>query len=65
MKIPILAVETLMREESGFRISNEAKKELIQILEEKLYKISIKASKISLHSKRKTITQADIKISII
>lgn len=60
---PILAIEKLMKEKGAKRISDDAKQELKKILENHLYNLSIKASKIATHAKRKTINSADILIA--
>lgn len=61
--LPILAIERLMKEYGAERISEDAKVELKNILENYLEDLSIKASKIAVHTGRKTITGADVKIA--
>ena len=62
-QIPILALERLMKEKGAQRVSDDAKEELRKILENYLYDLSIKASKIASHSGRKTINSGDLLIA--
>jgi histone H3/H4 len=62
-KIPILALENLMKDKGAERISDDATKELRKILENYLYDLSLKASKIASHSGRKTINSGDLLIA--
>lgn len=62
-KLPILALEKLMKEKGALRVSDDAKEELRKILENYLYDLSLKASKIASHSKRKTINSGDLLIA--
>ncbi|MCA9486500.1 MAG: NFYB/HAP3 family transcription factor subunit [Candidatus Woesearchaeota archaeon] len=62
-KLPILAIERLMREKGAQRVSDDAKEELREILEVYLSNLSVKASKITLHANRKTITKGDLFIA--
>ena len=61
--LPILALEKLAKEKGAIRISEDGKKELQRILENYLYDLSIKASKIAQHSGRKTINSGDLLIA--
>ena len=61
--IPILAIERLMKDKGANRVSDDAKEELRKILEAYLYDLSLKASKIASHSKRKTINSGDLLIA--
>jgi len=61
--LPILALEKLMKEKGAERVSEDAKIELKKILENYLYDISLKASKIAQHSGRKTINSGDLLIA--
>jgi histone H3/H4 len=61
--LPLHALELLMKEMGASRISEDAKIELKRILEEYLMDISVKASKISTHSGRKTINGGDLLIA--
>jgi histone H3/H4 len=58
--LPLLALERLMKAKGCERVSEDAKDELKKILEQYLYEISQKASKISAHAGRKTIVAGDL-----
>lgn len=62
-KLPLLAIENLMKDKGAKRISEDAKEELRKILENYLYDLSLKASKISTHAGRKTINSGDLLIA--
>ena len=62
-KLPISAVENLMKEKGAERVSDDAREEMRKILEQYLYDLSIKASRIANHSGRKTINEGDILIA--
>lgn len=62
-QLPILALEKLMKDKGAQRVSDESKEELRKILENYLYELSIKASKIASHSGRKTINSGDLLIA--
>lgn len=61
--LPLLALENLMKEKGAERVSEDAKLELKKILENYLYDLSLKASKIASHSGRKTINSGDMLIA--
>ena len=61
--LPLLALERLMKDKGAIRVSEDAKTELRKILENYLYELSLKASKISMHSGRKTINAGDLQIA--
>jgi len=61
--LPLAALENLMKEKGAQRVSEDAKNELKKILENYLYELSLKASKIASHSGRKTINSGDILIA--
>lgn len=63
MTLPVSALENLMKEKGAQRVSEDAKEELKKILESYLYDLSLKASKIASHSKRKTINSGDLLIA--
>ncbi len=63
MTLPLSALEKLMKEKGAERVSEDAKVELKKILENYLYDLSQKASKISSHSGRKTINSGDLLIA--
>ncbi len=61
--LPLSALENLMKDKGAQRVSENAKEELKKILENYLYELSIKASKIAQHSGRKTINSGDLLIA--
>lgn len=61
--LPLHALENLMKNKGAVRVSEDAKIELKRILEDYLAEISLKASKISSHSGRKTINGGDLLIA--
>ena len=61
--LPLAALENLMKEKGAQRVSNDSRDELKRILEEYLYELSLKASKISSHAGRKTINAGDLLIA--
>ena len=64
-KIPLLAIERLMKDKGCSRTSDGARQEMRKILESYLYEISHKASQIATHSSRKTINDGDLLIARI
>ncbi len=63
MTLPLSALENLMKEKGAERVSEESKEELKKILEQYLYELSLKASKIAGHANRKTINSGDLLIA--
>ncbi len=61
--IPVSALENLMKSKGAIRVSDDAREELKKILENYLYDLSIRASKIASHSGRKTINSGDLLIA--
>lgn len=61
--IPLAAIENLMKDKGAKRVSDDSREELKRILEEYLYDLSLKASKIASHSGRKTINSGDLLIA--
>jgi len=57
------AMDKIMRQAGGLRISNPAKKILAEVLEEQALKISKEAKKFAEHAGRKTINGKDIKLA--
>jgi histone H3/H4 len=57
------AMDKIMRLASGFRISDEAKAALAEVLENKAMEISAEAKKFAEHAGRKTITDKDIRLA--
>lgn len=62
-KLPVSALEKLMKKKGAQRVSEDAIEELRKILETYLYELSLKASKIATHSGRKTINAGDLLIA--
>lgn len=62
-ELPIAAADRLLRKAGAPRVSEDAAKALIEILEETAHKIASKAAELAKHSKRKTVTAADIKLA--
>jgi len=61
--LPLAAVDRLIRKAGAPRVSESAVAELTDILEEFGIKLSQKASQLSAHANRKTITAEDIKLA--
>lgn len=61
--LPLSALENLMKEKGAERVSEDAKEEMKKILENYIYDLAVKASKIAGHSKRKTINSGDLLIA--
>jgi len=62
-KIPILAVEKLMKKYTEFRISEDAKEEIQSVLTNHLRELAKKAGEIAKNTGRKTIKKEDILIA--
>jgi len=62
--MPLAAMEKVINEAGGERVSEEAKKELKRIVEEYALNIAEKAIKFSNHAGRKTIKVEDIKLAL-
>ena len=62
--IPLAAMDKLMKKAApGFRVGEDAKKTLKDVLEDYGEKIAEKASQAAKHAKRKTIKASDIKLA--
>lgn len=61
--LPLASVERIIRSAGASRVSEEASKELRDILENFGKEISSKAIKLASHAGRKTITAEDIKLA--
>ncbi len=57
------AMDKIMRQAGAFRVSDEAKEALAEVLEQKAREISLEAKKLAEHAGRKTITEKDIKLA--
>lgn len=58
------AMDKIMREVGGLRVSDDAKAALADALEKKALEISNEAKKYAEHAGRKTITEKDILLAI-
>ncbi|MBU0457295.1 MAG: histone [Nanoarchaeota archaeon] len=58
------AMDKIMREAGGLRVSDDAKIALADILEQKALEISAEAKKLAEHAGRKTITEKDIRLVV-
>lgn len=63
-ELPLAAVDRIIRKAGGIRVSEDSVAELAGILEEHGIKISQTAAEFAKHANRKTITAADIRLSI-
>jgi DNA-binding protein len=63
-ELPLAAVDRIIRKASGIRVSESAAKELAIFLEDEGIKVSQQASIFAKHAGRKTITDADIRLSL-
>ena len=61
--LPLAAMERLLRKGGAERVSESAKEALREVLEEYSHQIAEKSVKFALHSGRKTIKAADIKLA--
>lgn len=57
------AMDKIMREAGGLRISDEAKAALAEVLEQKALIMAAEAKKFAEHAGRKTITEKDIQLA--
>ena len=57
------AMDKIMREAGAFRVSDNAKVTLANLLEEKALKISAEAKRLAEHAGRKTVTDKDIELA--
>lgn len=58
------AMDKIMREAGALRVSDEAKKALAEVLEEKALAISTEAKRFAEHAGRKTVTDKDIHLAV-
>jgi DNA-binding protein len=58
------AMDKIMREAGAFRVSDDAKAALANVLEQKALSISEEAKKLAEHAGRKTITEKDIRLAV-
>ena len=62
--IPLATMEQILKKSGAPRVSEEAKKELKDALENYANKISIKAIELSKHAKRRTVLGEDVKLAV-
>jgi len=62
--LPLAAMEKLLKKGGASRVSEDAKTALREALEEKADEIANKAAKLSVHSGRKTVKAADVKLAL-
>ena len=63
-ELPAAAVDRVIRKGGAPRVSEDAAKELAEVLEEYGIRIAQKAVNLSTHAKRKTITAEDIRLAV-
>ena len=61
--LPLAGMEKLLKKAGAIRVSEDAKEELRNILEAYAHEIGQKASKFSVHSGRKTVKAADVRLA--
>jgi DNA-binding protein len=61
--IPLATMEQILKKAGAPRVSEEAKKELKNALENYANKISIKAIELSKHAKRRTVLGEDVRLA--
>ena len=61
--IPLAAMEQIMKQAGGERVSDKAKAALKEVLEEYALRIAGDAAKLALHAGRKTVKASDIKLA--
>lgn len=57
------AMDKIMRQAGAFRVSDDAKEALADVLEQKALKIAQEAKKLAEHAGRKTVTEKDIRLA--
>jgi len=58
------AMDKIMRQAGAFRVSDDAKEALADILQQKALQISQEAKKLAEHAGRKTVTEKDIRLAV-
>ena len=53
-----------MRQAGAFRVSDDAKEALADVLQQKALQISQEAKKLAEHAGRKTVTEKDIRLAV-
>ncbi|KXA92314.1 histone [candidate division MSBL1 archaeon SCGC-AAA259E19] len=62
-ELPLAAVERIIRNAGGQRVSETAAEELIEILEERGEEIASEAAELAEHAGRKTVRDEDIRMA--
>jgi len=62
--LPIAPIDRIIRKSGAERVSNDARKDLAEILEERGKTIVQEAVKLAKHAGRKTIKTEDIKLAV-
>ncbi len=57
-------MDKIMREAGAFRVSDDAKEALADVLEQKALIIAQEAKKLAEHAGRKTVTEKDIRLAV-
>ena len=58
------AIDKIMREAGAFRVPDDAKEALADVLEQKALIIAQEAKKLAEHAGRKTVTEKDIRLAV-
>ncbi len=58
------AMDKIMRQAGAFRVSDDAKEALADVLQQKALQISQEAKKLAEHAGRKTVTEKDIRLAV-
>ncbi len=58
------AMDKIMRQAGAFRVSDDAKEALADVLEQKALLIAQEAKKLAEHAGRKTVTEKDIRLAV-
>ena len=61
--IPLATMEQILKKAGAIRVSEDAKKELKEALENYADKISVKAIEFSKHAKRRTVLGEDVRLA--
>lgn len=61
--LPLMAMERIMKLNGAYRVSEDSKEELRDVLEETAARITKKANEYAKHAKRSTIKKEDIKLA--